>query len=247
VNADSGQDADVSVSTDGSAGAEASADSDSGPQHPDRDAAIDDAAPFDVTGGDTEKGDAVPGDTASDRQGGDVGTDSTAAGDGAFADALDSASDADTSPPDATTGPTFSNCTYTNAIGAVPYAIIDATASALTPPSGCHCSWMYAVAEHRVLCGSVPPERVVSLFGCLAPAPGRSIIIIDPLMCLASLEFMASSHPLQDWDALLAEQIAGHADSGSTDVGSDDGMAPDSPADSASDGASPDSDSAAGD
>jgi hypothetical protein len=175
---------------------------------------------------------------------------STGAGDGAFTDALDSASDADTSPPDATTVPTFSNCTYTNAIAAVPYAIIDATVSGLAPASACTCAWMYAVAEQRVLCGSVPPERVVSLPGsfpgCLAPAPGRSIIIIRPLTC-QSVEFMASSHPLQDWDALLAEQIAGHADSGSTDVGTDDGMARDSPADSASDAASPDSDSAAGD
>jgi hypothetical protein len=249
-DAEAARDVDASVSAEGSTGADASADAAS--RQPELDAAIDEAAAFDVTSSDTEEDDAGSTDTASDAQSEDVGIDSTT-GDATVADSLDSPPDVDASVPDdgANTVPIFSNCTYASAIGEVPYAIIDATLSGFLGVSFCHCSWEKRVAEHRVLCGSIPPERVVAVtrWGCADPGGGRSIVIIrPPLMCSSRLEFPAVAYPLTDWDALLAEQIAGHTDSGSSDAHTAaDGATGDSAADGAADDAFSDSDSAAGD
>jgi hypothetical protein len=252
VDADAAQDRDASVSAEGSPRADASPDSDAASQQPAPDAVIDQAAALDVTGGDTEVDNAGSSDTTSEAQSEDVGIDSAVTDDALIGDAIDSAPDADASVPDdgANTVPVFANCTYTSAIGEVPYAIIDATLSGTAPgASACHCSWDKWVAEHRVLCGSVPPDRMVTRPGCVDPGGGRSIVIIrPPFMCKTTLAFSATAYPLNDWDALLAEQIAGHADSGSSDVHIDaDGTIDGSPTDAAEDHTFSDTDSAAGD
>jgi hypothetical protein len=229
VNADAGQHVDASVSTDGSTADEGTSDSDAN-LPPDLDAANDETATHDVAGGDADQG-----DIARDAQSEGVGNDSTVPGDAAIADALDSAPDADTSSPDgdAPPVPIFSDCTNTDPNFTI-YAIIDATIiSAGMSPGVCTCNQPYAVTEHRILCGSLPPGEDVWLGVCgNVPMVGERWImeIYSPVRCgvpPAPLKFIAGEVPVSDWDALLAEQIAGHADSGSSDAGTDDDGASD--------------------
>jgi hypothetical protein len=104
-----------------------------------------------------------------------------------------------------------------------PYAIIEAS-PAPTGLSPCHCTGHSYALTYRVLCGSYMPPAIVSYNICpMGNEPrGREIYITDAFGCgfepdAATGMYLLQRRPLSDWDALLAEQIAGHDDSGAHD------------------------------
>jgi hypothetical protein len=124
--------------------------------------------------------------------------------------------------------PLFPTCAYMPSIQQTPYAIIDA-ADAPASSSPCTCNTHRYALTYRVLCGSYTPPAIFGVEICLVPpnrpTGGRQIFIFNAGgACSAddagpgiSLLFLMGQRPLSDWDALLAEQITGHADSGGTD------------------------------
>jgi hypothetical protein len=119
--------------------------------------------------------------------------------------------------------PLFATCAYMPSIQHTPYAIIEAS-PAPTGLSSCHCSGHSYALTYRVLCGSYTPPAIVSYNICpMGNEPnGREIYIVDAFGCrfepdAATGMWLLQHRPVSDWDALLAEQIAGHADSGGHD------------------------------
>jgi hypothetical protein len=180
---------------------------------------------------------AVGAATSGDAGDIDVGRDAASPGDGGNMDTVDATAvdavdvedislDSPVVMPDADAGsapvPVFSACTFVASIGHVPSAIIDAAGDLSGLVSQCACTLLQRVTIHRVLCGPSVPSIDVS-YSCGGPPPPvvqRSIIILDWFKCpaigtLDSGVFWNNERPLTDWDALLAEQIAGHTDGGS--------------------------------
>jgi hypothetical protein len=166
---------------------------------------------------DATMGDDVRTDDATrDVLGADVTGDSADAG---SKDARDASVDVDgdAGPP----GAIFPACTYVASARYVPSAIVDTTDDQGAGPSPCSCTLMGHVTINRVLCGSFLPSAYLSYdctFGNHQPTGRRSITILDWRACsfpqpLEGGIYGHSEHPVEVWDVLLAEQIAGHADS----------------------------------
>jgi hypothetical protein len=234
---------DAGISNDNSTRPDASAEPDSGGQPPLVDAgARETALPADGTDDSN--------DASSDSPHLDIALDSLEPGDGGMGDALDihdSAEptdggivDARDAPLDSIVGtadasdaapvPIFSECTYVASMGGVPDLIVDATLEWPSSVSTCACTVLMHATVNRVLCGpalasielvvgcSLPPQRgqrsiwFIKIDSCTFPTP------IDGGM------FNYGEVPLTNWDALLAEQIAGHYDAGAgLDAGGDGG------------------------
>ena len=232
VPTDAAQDTDVSVSPD------ASIEPDVGQPPPDDGAAdekIVDGSANDVTnvpGADTG-GNA--GDATLDIE--DATTEPAGPTDGGAEDSDAAMPDADAAVPDAPMPdgsepivPLFPTCAYMPSIQQTPYAIIDA-ALAPSGTSACHCTGNGYALTYRVLCGSYTPPALVSYASSTcspgppsSPTGNREIFIVSAGACPArdagpgiSLLSLISNQPLSDWDMLLNEQIAGHADSGGSD------------------------------
>ena len=75
-----------------------------------------------------------------------------------------------------------------------------------------------------MMCGFYPPDAHIVTGACLAPPlPDAAVMVIpkEPIGCARATAFVPQLHPLSAWDTLLDEQIAGHADGGSVDGGTD--------------------------
>jgi len=231
--------ADSSVSTEGSSTAEPSVEA-GGPRS-DVDVAPDettsprmDAA--DVNG--PEVTDAAAADTNDDSMAVDSPTDVNLAHDAAdakVADVLDSSADIDApsvDDDDASTVPIFADCAYSVALQSRPLAIIDATLTDSLKTGFCPCTLAFHVAIHRVLCGSLPPGERVALAAICNPtdnptAGDHEIFSVSPLTpCFMDTLYIGTRHPLSDWDTLLAEQVGGHPEGGSSDSAAADSDAP---------------------
>ena len=242
---------DVSVDSDGSTKADASADDHGGEPQPALDVATDEtsvpppdrASASDAVASDTDAREASTIDTGDLDVAHDSGDPADASvADARATDAPDATPDTDaTVPDDATTVPIFAQCNYATyctscsplkpwtcsdssvkpiSVGArIPFAIVDATVT--TGGGGrCQCNSTYSLAIHRVMCGSLPVGTTVEISNdCGPPIIGsgdRLMVIVDARgFCPVNVEFnVATPCYLNEWDALLAEQIAGHDDSG---------------------------------
>jgi hypothetical protein len=222
---------DASVNSDDSKTDVPSGDQGGEPQ-PGLDAAIDASSipPLDGTP-DADAGDGVISEiSTNDTDDLDVAHDAgepadASVADATAADAPDATADSDATIPDDAT-PIFPNCVYSTYMGGVPFAILDAT---LTQPSSigprCHCSDPYGVVIHRLMCGSLPVYGNVSVprdslcNDSTRKIGERMILLLTPYLCVSLPAYAITPRDLSDWDAILAEQIAGHAGGGANDGG----------------------------